>query len=307
MRRANIFILTLVAGFLFLGCDNLPFLSAGPKKSAVPKPPIGATVVARVGSFYITAEDLDREVQANNALADQQGVPQLKIDTREKKLTYLRDRVVQRYMLYQEAIDRGLDKNEDVARTLEYAKMDLLVRQLMAEELQKIEVTDDEARDFYNKNKEALKEPEQRKILEIVTGTEDEAKQASIELLKGTDFTAVAKQFSKADTASKGGDLGFIIINPDPKQRIRFDKFYEVAFSPSLDAGQISSIFKGPDGKYYIVKVDSIKQSQVRPLTEMKDMIKNYLLTQKQNQVLTDLANRLAGQIKIEVYEGKVD
>jgi len=305
MRKESILVVVL-AGLLIMGCENLGFPSAKPKRG-MPKPPPGAVVVATVGTFYITAEDLDREVQANNALADQQRMPQLKLDTRDKKIAYLRDRVVQRYMLYQEALDRGLDRNEDITRTLEYAKMDLLVRQLMAEELQKIEVTDSEVQDFYTQNKEALKEPEQRKISEIVTNTEDEARQANIELLKGTDFASVAKQFSKADSASKGGDLGLMMVDPDPKKRIRPDKFYEIAFSPSREAGEISSIFKTPDGKFYIIKVDSIKTSQAKPLSEMKEPIRNFLLTQKQDKALTELANRLAGQIKIELYEGKVD
>jgi len=307
MRRyTNLFVLAGVI-FLFLGCEQLGLM--GPKaKKAAPKPPIGVTVVARVGDFYITADDLNREIEANNTLATQQGMPQFKIDTRDKKIAYLRDQLVRRYMLFQEALDRGLDRNEDIAKTLEYAKMDLLVRKLVSDELAKIDVANGEVEDFYNQNKDALKEPEQRKILEIVAATEDDARQAYSELLKpGADFASVARQLSKADTASKGGDLGFVALEPDPKRRVRFDKFYEVAFSPSLEAGDISNIFKGTDGKFYIIKVENIKKSQARPLSELKENIKNFILSQKQDKAMTDLANKLSGQTKIEVYEGKVD
>lgn len=306
MRKfSNLFILFGII-FLFLGCEQLGLLGMKPKK-AVPKPPVGAIVVAMVGDLYITSDDLDKEIEAYNAEMTQKGTPKEKIDTRDKKIAYLRDQLVYRYMLYQDALDRNIDKNPDIERALEYAKMQLLVSKVLSDELQKIEVSDRDVEDFYNQNKEALKEPEQRRISEIAANTEDEARQANIELLRGTDFATVAKQYSKSDSANRGGDLGYLYIDPDPKKRIRFDNFYERAFSPSLGKGEISSIFKGPDGKYYIVKVEDIKKAQTKPLSELKDDIKNYLAREKTNNVMKELADRLKGQIKIEVYEGKVD
>ncbi len=151
-----------------------------------------------------------------------------------------------------------------------------------------------------------LQEPEQRNLSEIVTNTEDEAKQVYIELLKGGDFTALSKQSSKSPKAAEGGNLGMVGLDPDPKKRVRFDKFYEVAFAPSLEAGGISSIFKGPDG-FYIVKVESVKKSEVKPLAELKDNIKSWLLFEKQQNAITELADKLKKQIKVEIFEEKVD
>ena len=311
MAKAKLFFIFLILSFAVLGCEYIPGLApkAKPKPKAevvnVTMPPSG-TVVARVGNFYIGSGDLQKEIDGYNAMVEQQGVPQNKIDSRDKKLAYLRNEMVRKYILYQEALDRGLDKRDDIARALENAKMGLLVSELLREEIEKIEVSSKEVEDFYEQNKEALREPEQRKILEIMVPQEADAKQIYIELLKGADFSTIAKQLSKAKTASAGGDLGLLSLEPDPQKRVRFDKFYEVAFSPSLEVGSISSIFKGPDG-YYIVKLESVKKSETKSLSELWDNIKSWLLFEKQQKALADLANKLSGQTKVEVYDGKVE
>ena len=303
----------VIAGALYLtGCDQLAslgFPKSKPKAKISSKSeeiPAGAIVVAKVGDLYITSEDLNKEIENYNALLSAQGLTQNKIDSREKKINYLKNEMVRKYALYQEALDRGIERKEAVARDIKNAKISILVAELLRGEMEKIDVSNADVEDFYNKNKDLLKEPEQRRILEIVTNNEDEAKQAYIEILKGTDFASLAKQYSKAATASKGGDLGFITIDPDPKKRIRSDKFYEVAFSPNLDAGGISNIFKGPDG-YYIVKVESVKKSEAKTLAELRENIKSWLLFDKQQKSIMELANKLTGGTRIEIFEGKVD
>ena len=302
----SILIISCIA-FMSLGCEKMPFISgAKPAKSAKLGPPAGETVVGMVGNFYITASDLNKEIDNYNSIAVAQKLDKNKIDTKEKKVKYLRDELVRKYMLYQEALDRGLDKKPEVAKALEAAKINLLVTELLREEIEKIDVSSKEIEDFYNKNKDLLKEPEQRKILEIVTGTEDEAKQVYIELLKGTsDFASLAKQYSKAKTAANGGEVGFIALEADLQKRVRFDKFYEVAFSPTLETGGISNIFKGADG-YYIIKLEGIKKSEPKSLTELWDNIKSWLLFEKQQKAIVELANKLSGETKIEIYEEKV-
>lgn len=290
--------------FMFLGCDNLPWAKSK-KEPLSTRPPVKEQIVAKVGDFYITADDLDREIENFNALVASQGLEENKIETKAQKLTYLREDVVRKYMLYKDAMRRGLDKNRDIVKALEEAKISLLVAELLRKELEKIDVSSQEIEEFYNQNKDILKEPEQRRILEVVTDSEDEAKQVYIEILKGTNFSDLARQFSKAPTANKGGDVGLIANELDPKKRIRFDKFYEVAFSPTLESGGTSNIFKGQDG-YYIIKVESIKKTEAKPLNELYDNIKSYLLFVKQQKAVADLADKLSGETKVEIFQNNI-
>lgn len=307
MNKARILIAVICVGLLSIGCDKIPILAKKALKSETKNmTPVSGKIVATIGNFNISAEDLNKEVDDYNKILEANRMASGKIDTKEKKLTYLRNELIRKYMLYQEALDRGMDKNEEINRILEKEKVDLLVAELVRTELKKIEVSSKEIEDFYSENKELLKEPEQRKILEIVTETEDQAKQVYIELLKGTDFGALARQYSKAPTAANGGDVGFLALDPDPKKRTKFDKFYEAGFAPSLEAGGISNIFKGPDG-FYIIKLDSIKKSETKSLSELWDNIKSWLLFEKQQKAIKDLADKLAGETKVQVYEEKVE
>jgi len=207
--------------------------------------------------------------------------------------------MVRRALLYQEALDRGLDRNETVLRVLEKNKRDLLVVELIREEVDKIEVSSKEIEDYYNAYKEQLKEPEERNIREIVVPTEQEAKDILIQLLQGADFATKALERSKSSSAKDGGDLGFI---QKGKKSLQFDA---VAFSDSLEVGKISSIFKGPDG-YYIVKLEAKRGGKQKSLSEMWDDIKRGLTFLKQQDRIDNLVSKLSREARLEFYEGEI-
>ncbi len=136
-----------------LGCDKLNLNFLNPKKPEAKKPAasmaVKGTVIAKINNFSITLEDLNQEIEAYNAMvpADR---PELKVSTREQKINYLKNEMVRRALLYQEALDKRLDTNEDVVKALEKTKMDLLVVELVREEAQKVDATAKEIEDYYN-------------------------------------------------------------------------------------------------------------------------------------------------------------
>jgi peptidyl-prolyl cis-trans isomerase C len=284
-----------------VGCDKINAL-INPKKVESKKttPLIVAKgpIVAKVNNQPISREDLDEEIAAYNSLVPQDK-PELKITTREKKIDYLKNEMIRRALLYQEAMDRGLDKKAEIQRALEKTKMDLLVVELVRDEAAKIEVSSKEIEDYYNTYKEQLKEPEQRQVREIVVGAEPEAKEIMIQLLQGADFATLAKERSKSPSAKDGGDLGFI-----PKGK-KFTQFDDAAFSDTLEVGKISSIFKGPDG-YYILRLEAKRGGKLKSLTEMWDDIKRGLTFLKQQDKIDALIGKLSAQAKIETYEGEI-
>ena len=225
--------------------------------------------------------------------------PELKIDNKEEKINYLRNEVIRRLLIYQNALDKGLDRSEEVQQAIEKDKRGLLVVQNIKELTKNIDVSSKEVEDYYNTYKEQLKEPEERQVSEIVVGSEQDAKEILIQLLQGGDFAALAKSNSKSSSAKDGGDLGFI---PRGKKSPQFDA---AAFSDSLEAGKTSNIFKTPDG-YCIVKLESKRGGKQKPLSEMWDDIKRGLVFLKQQQVIEDLTGKLSSDAKIEVFEGEI-
>jgi peptidyl-prolyl cis-trans isomerase C len=298
------FKLTIIAIFCLLfagllGCDKLNPKKAEPAKQAAShQAAVKGALIAKVNNMSVTLEELNQEVEAYNAMvtADK---PEMKITTREQKVDYLKNEMVRRLLLYQQAQAKGLERNEEVIKAIEKTKMELLVVELVKEEAQSAEVTSKEIEDYYNAYKEQLKEPEERQVREIVVPTEQEAKDILVQLLQGADFATLAKERSKAATAKNGGDLGVI------QKGKKSEQFDNVAFADNLEVGGISSIFKGPDG-YAVVKMEAKRGGKQRSLSEMWEDIKRGLTFLKQRQKIDDLIAQLSRDAKLEFYEGEI-
>jgi len=286
-----------------MGCGKFNFFprkkaSKGQKAAAASS--VEGTVVAKVNNIAVTLDDLESEIKAFNALMEANNQPEQKITTKEQKINYLKNELMRRTLLYQEALDRGIARDPEVLKTLEKSKRELLVIELLRRETEKIEVTSREIEDYYNTYKAQLKEPEERHIREIVVATEAEATDIMIQLLQGADFASFARQRSRVSSSANGGDLGFI------KRGARSPQFDNEAFSDNLEVGRISKIFKGPEG-WYIVKLEAKRGGKQKSLTEMWDDIKKGLTFLKQQKGVEELIGTLSRDSNIEIYEGLIE
>lgn len=299
-RKLCVSIFCLV--MILAGCDKLGMFQA---KTAVEKKAAPAVafvgkgpVVARINGTTVTLDDLNQDLEAYNASvpADK---PELKITTRDKKIEYLKNDKVRQILLYQEALKQGLDKKQDILLALEKTKQNLLVLELVRKETENVDVTSAEIEEYYNLYKDKLKEPEERQIREIVVPGEQDAKDIMIQLLQGADFATLAKDRSKAKSATAGGDLGYL------QRGKKSEQFDAIAFSDSLEVGKVSSIFKSPDG-YCIVKLEGKRGGKQKTLSEMWDDIKRALVFLKQQQKMENMIDQLNRSAKIEIIEGEI-
>lgn len=291
-------LLLAAAGIFLFGCEK--FFPAKPKPApqGPPTAEVKGTVVAKVNNQSLTLEDLNAEIETFNKYVPEDR-PEEKIDTRDKKISYLKNELIRRVLLSQAAMDKGLDRKEEIQKALDNFKQNLLVAELVREETAAIEVNSKEIEDYYNRYKEQLKEPEERRIREIVVSTESDAKDILIELLKGADFATVAQMRSMSASAKNGGDLGYI------KKGVKSPQYDDVAFSSTLDVGRTGNYFKGPEG-YYILKLEAKRGGSVPNLSAVWDDIKNGLTFLKQQQKVEDLINKLSRDAKIEVTESAI-
>jgi len=304
------FSLVFVLAVLSLGCDNKLNPFSPPKKITSPverveNAPVQTfsnvtgTVIANVNNYPVTLEELNSEIENFNTAVGSTN-PEDKIDTRDKKIAYLENGIIRKVLLYQAAQQRGLDKKPEIQKALENFKQSLLVAELVREETEKIVPSDTEVAEYYNQYKDELKEPEQRRISEIVVASDDQAKEISIELLKGADFGALAQERSIAASAKNKGDLGYIAMGS------KFPEFDKIAFSSTLEVGKPSLSFKGPDG-FYIVKLQDIRGGVAKPLSELSADIKKGLSILKQQQHIEAVIEKLQKEGKIEVKKELVD
>ena len=148
----------------------------------------------------------------------------------------------------------------------------------------KVQVSSDEIKRYYDLRKERFTTPKRirpREILIKVTPedppqkVEEKRKRAEdiLERAKKTkDFGSLAKQYSESNTASKGGDLGWV-------QRGTLGEAVETMFL-SMKKGDLSGVLKGGEG-FYIFKMEEMVEEKAKPFEEVKDQILQTLKKEK--------------------------
>jgi peptidyl-prolyl cis-trans isomerase C len=262
-----------------------------------PVPVESVNIVAVVNGIVVTDADLQFEVEYyNTGLLEHDPAG---IHTLSGKADYLKEEIVQRLLLYQEAVKRGLDKSEKFKRLMEKNRQETLALLLINEETGILQTSEEEADKYYRDYQLKLSNLEERHIREILLPTEKEAQDILIRLLQGEDFAVLAEAYSKADSRSNGGDAGFL------KKGKRAPAFDKAVFSPDLREGNISSVFFSPEG-YFIVKVEDIRRFQGRPLEDMRGEIGNKLLREKKQDKIEKLLLDLRNNSSLEIHEGSI-
>ena len=249
--------------------------------------PMTPNTLARVGNWSITIEEFEERLAALKEV-----VPEYDINNPEARRLVL-DELVNQQMLVLGAEKAGLTRQKDIQAAVEEFRRTLIVREVARQLTENIEVSEGEARAFYDENIEAMVGPAQWHVREIILPTKEEATDILAEVLKGADFVETAKLNSIGETAASGGDLGFITTEPFPEMGS--------ALLP-LEAGDVSSVFKGPKG-YYIVKLEEKKSGEKVSFDEIKeDIIQSQTLLMQQQKILDHL-NRLKETTTIEINE----
>jgi len=192
--------------------------------------------------------------------------------------------------------------NEDTVKSR--IKMNLAVQQFVEKEFEgKVQVTEAEAKAFYDAHPEYFTEPETIRasgILIKVDVKSDAAKKEEArkkmediqkKVKKGEDFAILAKDFSQDASAAQGGDLGTIPRGRMPKA------LDDAAFS--LKPGEVSNVLETELG-FHLIKVHEKKPEKVVPFKEVEDKIRQHLSNQKLKQMVDEHLNEVKKTAKIE-------
>jgi peptidyl-prolyl cis-trans isomerase C len=244
-------------------------------------------VVARVGSWNMTIDDF------NERLGKLKGVlPEFDSSNLDSKKLILEE-LIRQQLLVMDAERTGLAQKKEIVDTVDDFRKTLIVQELANSLTKDIQATDADALDFYNKNQKSFITKAEWKIRDIVVPDESEAKDILVQLLQGADFAETAKTRSKASTADKGGDLGFLSKFPSEQMKS--------AVAP-LEIGKVSGVFKASDG-YHIVKLDDKRGGQPQNFEAVKQEILKGLTLRKQQEAVLEYLNKLAGKTRIQVND----
>jgi foldase protein PrsA len=144
----------------------------------------------------------------------------------------------------------------------------------------KDQVSDQQIKDYYEKNKAQFAQPERRDLSIVLTkpNDRDKAEEAKAALESGESFKTVAKEYS-IDDASKaqGGKLPAVAKGQQEKA------FDDAIFK--AQKGKITGPVKTQFG-WYVFRVDKITKASQQTLEQAKTTIKQVLASQNQNEAL---------------------
>lgn len=262
-----------------------------PEKSSTETPKskqnLPADVLASVGDWSITIDEFNEKLSKLKEILPEFDPK----DLNSKKL--ILEELVRQELLVKDADQKGIAQRKEIKETVEDFRKTLLVQEVATQLTKDIKATEEDAREYYDKNKESFVVKLEWKVREIVVPTEDEAKDILVQLLQGGEFLEIAKVRSKASSASKGGDLGWISKFPFEQMR---------SAVTALEIGKTSGVFKGPSG-YYIVKLDEKKGGAPKPFLAIKSELTKKLTLKKQQDAVLEYLNKLAANTKIQVNE----
>jgi peptidyl-prolyl cis-trans isomerase C len=198
------------------------------------------------------------------ATQGQQDSPQLR--------SMVKEELINREILIQEADKLGLGSNPDVKNQVEIARQSIVIRALVGDYLKKHPVSDADIKAEYDKFKAQAGDKEYR-ARHILVDKEDDAKAIIAKLKGGAKFEDLAKQSKDPGSAANGGDLDWA----SPASYVK-------PFSDALVALQKGQITETPvktQFGYHVIKLEDVRAAKLPALEEVKPQIAESLQQKK--------------------------
>lgn len=305
-RAKGLAALFISAVLLIAGCDKLPWgkppAEAPPATAQSAVAPGRAAVapgdiVATVNGVDMSRQDVEFRVQELKAMVA--NLNRTWTPLTEDQLKGVVDELVNNELMSQDAVARGLDRSTDTRRRWEFLRRGFFVQEWVRAKQDQLQVASNEVEEFYEKNKMGFRVPERRRLRQISVASEEQAKSVLGRLLSdGADFAALATESSLAPTAAQGGMITGWVMRAKEKSPEAVATAADVSsLDPALEAAAfaidrvngLSSYVKGPDNRYHLFQLVEREQERTRPLGEVWDQIKNFLLLQKAQRELDTL------------------
>ncbi|MBK8064092.1 MAG: peptidylprolyl isomerase [Betaproteobacteria bacterium] len=193
----------------------------------------------------------------------------------------VREELINREIILQEANRSGLAKRADLQAELELVRQTVIVQAYLREWVRNNPVTDAEVAKEYERIKAEMGDKEY-KARHILVGTEDEAKGLIAELKKGGKFEDLARRATKDEgTKERGGDL-------DWQTAGTFDKDFSNAMTRLAKGKYTETLVKTRFG-FHIIQLDDSRNAQHPPLAEVKQNLQQRLQRTRVEKVIGDL------------------
>ena len=216
----------------------------------------------------------------------------------KNKRNLLNDMIVESLFL-EDAVRKGFDKDKEIKDILAEARKKIIIAKFVKTEVDdKVKVSEDEMKAFYEEHKDEFKMPEMWRASHILVASEGEAKDVLSELSKGKNFEDIARAESIDATSSRGGDVGYFRIGQVVPE------FENTCLN--LNVGQTSAIVRTQFG-YHIIKLTDKKSEALEPYESAKPKIENALKLKKRDELFDKMVVSLKEKYRVRVEDDAIE
>ena len=291
-KRAVIIVLAVSAASCSKKAEEAPVVEEEWPKNGLTEAQANE-VLAKVGDRTITVGDFaDR-------LASQSPYLRARFESPERRKEFL-DNLVRFELLVYEAKRLGYGDEPEIVRARRNAMIQQMVKKVVDEPLEGLEITDEEVQAVYDANPLEFDRPGQVRASDIFI--EDRAR--ANELLvraKKTDlagFRKLAREESEAEkTKTNGGDLHFFEATGEgePPAAIR-----EAAFSLKTVGAVYPKLIENGTG-FHIIMLTGKRPALKRTYEQAKRAIRHKLTRERKDAAMEALTKRLREEVEVQV------
>ena len=195
----------------------------------------------------------------------------------------IKEELVRREILSQEAKKKGLDKKTEVQGQMELAKQAVLIGAFLGDYVKTHPVSEDQLKKDYEQIKANLGSTEY-KARHILVEKEEDAKAIIAKLDKGEKFADLAKQSKDPGSKDNGGELGW--SSPST---------YVKPFADALTKLKKGELTKQPvktDFGYHVIQLDDTRPLAAPPYEQVKPQLQQRAQKQLVEQLVKDLRTK---------------
>ncbi|HPN36768.1 MAG TPA: peptidyl-prolyl cis-trans isomerase [Melioribacteraceae bacterium] len=217
-------------------------------------------------------------------------------DTLRAQLQSRVKRFIEHEILSREGYKQGLQNLPEVKRSIDMWKDNYLSKLAKNHFVANLQLTDEDVKAYYEKNKGGSNLPLMVNIIEILTDNLEEMDAVMKLLEKGEDIKEVAKKYTKRETVKKnGGEFGYFAAN-------MYGEIGNIA--AGMKVGEIYGPIKIEEG-YSIFKLIDKKESKenllTKPFEEIKDSLRNIARIEQLKNGLEGKTIELAKKYNLKV------
>jgi peptidyl-prolyl cis-trans isomerase C len=202
--------------------------------------------------------------------------------------------LVMQELIYSNAIENGMDNDEEFISGLMRMKKSLLQQFGLRKVFNGITVSDDEVKKYFEANRDNYASEEMVRASHILVDTEEKANEILEDITDGLSFEEAARNYSSCPSSQSGGDLGQFGRG---QMVMEFD---EKVFS--MKVGEISGPVKTQFG-YHLIKLTDYTPEGNSSLDDIFEEVKKDCFMDKQQKTLADKRTEFENKYKVEMFE----